>query len=112
MNWRRQAERSGFLERAKANAVLALAFEHHLAIGKNVPLSQVVSWITSLSPNGIIEFVDKNDPTVQAMLAMREDIFKKYSVASFEEALAKHANIVEKCEITKDGRSLYWFQRR
>ena len=50
MNWRRQAERSGFLERAKANAVLALAFEHHLAIGKNVPLSQVVSWINYLSP--------------------------------------------------------------
>ena len=75
-------------------------------------LPQVVSWITSLSPNGIIEFVDKNDPTVQAMLAMREDIFKNYSVASFEEALAKHANIVEKYGISKDGRSLYWFQRR
>lgn len=108
----RQAERPGFFERAKADAVLALAFEHHLAIGKNVPLPQVVEWITSLAPSGIIEFVDKKDPTIRAMLAMREDIFHDYSQERFEEALSGCAEIVEKGEVTKDGRTLYWYRRK
>lgn len=107
----RQSERSGFSERANADAVMALAFEHHLAIGKNIPLGQVVDWIVSQAPNGIIEFVDKSDPTIVAMLAMREDIFHNYSQAAFEEALSAVANIVEKNEITKSGRTLYWYNR-
>lgn len=106
-----QAERGGFAERAKADAVLALAFEHHLAIGKNVPLDQVVEWLTSLAPEGVIEFVDKNDPTVRDMLAMREDIFEDYSQKNFELALAAVADIVEKQKVTKDGRTMYWFKR-
>jgi ribosomal protein L11 methylase PrmA len=102
-------ERSGFGARVKADAVMALAFEHHLAIGKNVPLDQVVAWITAIAPRGIIEFVPKNDPTVQAMLALREDIFPTYTVDSFEAALTSCAQIVRREQITSDGRILYQF---
>ena len=38
-----QNERKGFIERANFNAIIALAFEHHLAIGKNIPLNDVVA---------------------------------------------------------------------
>ncbi len=106
-----QSERTGFSQRATADAVLALAFEHHLAIGKNVPLEQVVEWLVSLAPQGVIEFVDKNDPTIQAMLAMREDIFQTYSQPVFEAALEQVASVVEKKQVTKDGRTMYWFKR-
>ena len=106
-----QSERPGFFERANADAVLALAFAHHLAIGKNIPLPQVLGWITSLAPNGIVEFVAKSDPTVKTMLAMREDIFHFYSQAAFEAALSQHATVVETSEVTKDGRTLYWYKR-
>ena len=61
----RQAERAGFAARARPDALLALAFAHHLAIGRNVPLAQTVAWLTGLAPRGVIEFVPKNDPTVQ-----------------------------------------------
>lgn len=106
-----QNERPGFMERAKPDAILALAFEHHLAIGKNVPLPQVLHWLTSIAPNGIIEFVSKDDPTIKTMLAMREDIFLNYSQETFEQALLQYAEIVEMREITKDGRTLYWYKR-
>lgn len=106
-----QVERPGFAKRATADAVLALAFEHHLAIGKNVPLDQVVGWLTSLAPQGIIEFVDKKDPTIQEMLVMREDIFQTYTQENFEAALALVATVVEKEQVTKDGRTMYWFKR-
>ncbi|WP_125911787.1 class I SAM-dependent methyltransferase [Kiloniella majae] len=106
-----QSERVGFAERASPDAILALAFEHHLAIGKNIPLPQVINWLVSLAPNGIIEFVDKSDPTVQAMLSMREDIFPHYTQSSFESALSDCAAIVKTNEITKNGRTLYWYKR-
>jgi ribosomal protein L11 methylase PrmA len=107
----RQSERSGFMGRATPDAVLALAFEHHLAIGKNMPLPQVVDWLVAIAPHGIIEFVTKDDPTVQAMLSMRKDIFHDYTQEAFEAALAKHAEVIEACKVTKDGRTLYWYKR-
>jgi ribosomal protein L11 methylase PrmA len=107
----RQSERLGFEKRVNADAILALAFVHHLVIGKNVPLPQAVDWLVSLAPRGIIEFVDKKDETVQQMLSMREDIFFDYDRDTFEEELAKHATIIETCVATKNGRVLYWYQR-
>lgn len=106
-----QAEREGFNERARTDAVLALAFEHHMAIGKNLPLPDVVAWIVSLAPRGLIEFVPKSDPTVQLMLAMREDIFPTYSEATFRAALEGVARIVKTSVVSVTGRIVYEFER-
>lgn len=106
-----QRERTGFGGRANADAVIALAFEHHLAIGKNIPLGQVVEWIVSLAPAGIIEFVEKSDETVQRMLALREDIFPGYTKEAFESALSSHARIEAATIISSGGRTLFEFSR-
>ena len=106
-----QRERDGFGERAKADAVIALAFEHHLAIGKNIPLDQVVDWIVNMAPVGIIEFVEKSDETVGRMLALREDIFPDYHKEAFEAALSSRAEITGKTVISSGGRTLYEFSR-
>ena len=89
-----QQERRGLRGRGPADALLALAFAHHLAIGRNVPLEGLTAWLTSLAPRGIVEFVQKSDPTVRLMLAAREDIFDRYDEASFAAALSRHARIV------------------
>ncbi len=107
-----QSERRGHIERAKADAVLALAFEHHLAIAHNVPLDQVVSWISGLAPTGVVEFVPKEDPTVRRMLSLREDIFPDYAKETFEAALARIAHIGRKAVVSESGRTLYVFDRR
>jgi len=107
----KQAERRGFVERANADALIALAFEHHLAIGRNVPLQDVVDWLVSLAPVGIIEFVPKNDSTVQKMLALREDIFPDYDEAAFESAIRQRAALVGKQVISASGRTLYRYDR-
>ena len=73
-----------FKKRAKFDAVIALAFEHHLTLAKNIPLEQVIKWITSLAPAGLIEFVPKSDVTVKKMLELKGDIFPNYNFETFE----------------------------
>jgi ribosomal protein L11 methylase PrmA len=105
-------ERTSFGARIKADGLLALAFEHHLAIAHNVPLDQLVGWLVSLAPTGVIEFVPKFDSTVQKMLALREDIFSAYDAGEFERLLADAAQIVRSEVVSQSGRVLFQYRRR
>lgn len=107
-----QTERTGFDTRAIGDAVMALAFIHHLAIAKNIPLGQVVTWLVARAPAGLIEFIPKSDPTVQAMLRLREDIFEDYTEERFSEELKRHARIVSRTPVSASGRALYEFERK
>lgn len=106
-----QRERPGLTQRAHADGVLALAVVHHLAIARNIPLDQVVNWLVGLAPQGIIEFVQKTDPMVQALLRLREDIFDNYSEKCFVTALEGQADIVRIETVSATDRRLYWFRR-
>ena len=106
-----QRERKGFIERAKFDAVIALAFEHHLAIAKNVPLDDVISWLVSLAPTGLIEFVPKEDETIQKMLEFKGDIFPKYTKENFEKYLSKNSEIISKYVVSKSGRTIYEYKK-
>jgi ribosomal protein L11 methylase PrmA len=106
-----QRERKGFQARASADGLLALAFLHHVAIGRNVPLSQAVAWLASLAPSGVVEFVPKADPMVQRMLAQREDIFPSYHLDAFRHELGRWARIVREDVVSGSGRTLFEYQR-
>lgn len=105
------AERSGLQSRASADAMISLAFEHHLAIGHNIPLDKAIDWLTGLAPTGVIEFVQKSDPTVQEMLALREDIFDDYNESNFSSLLQQRARIVKSETVSATGRRLFWYDR-
>jgi ribosomal protein L11 methylase PrmA len=105
------AERKSVMTRGGADAVLALAFEHHLAIGRNIPLDRVVDSLVRMAPKGVIEFVRKEDPTVQQLLALREDIFPDYLPKTFETALKARARIVKSEVVSSSGRTLYLYDR-
>jgi ribosomal protein L11 methylase PrmA len=107
----RNAERSSFAERGHFDAVVALAFAHHLAIGRNVPLKQVIAWMTGIAPRGLIEFVPRDDPTVQRMLALRDTRFEDYSESVFRSLLSADARIVREDRVSATGRTLFWFER-
>jgi len=106
-----QGERAGLAGRRGADAVLALALVHHLAISRNVPLAAVVDWIVAQAPRGVIEFVPKPDPMVQRLLALREDVFEDYDEAQFLAALGRHARVIRTVRVTESGRLLAWFDR-
>ena len=106
-----QMERQGFKERAKVDAVIALAFIHHLAIGKNIPLNQAIQWITDIAPTGLIEFVPKNDETVCHMLSLREDIFTNYTEENFIRILSQKNKILSNTQVSSSGRKIFEFSR-
>lgn len=106
-----QRERAGIAQRGPADAALALALIHHLAIGNNVPLGEVIRWVVQMAPTGVIEFVPKSDPMVQTMLAGRTDIFEDYSEESFFHHLDRCASVVQTEQITEAGRKLVWYSR-
>ena len=106
-----QAERKGLKERSKADAVVALAFIHHIAIGKNVPLDMVVDWIMAMAPQGIIEFPPKSDPMVQCLLSQRDDIFPDYTEEAFRAAVTRRGHIVAETHLTPGGRLLVRYDR-
>lgn len=103
-----QEERLGMVARGPVDAVLALAFVHHLAIAKNLPLARIARWLTGLARAGVVEFVPKEDQMVQTLLKMREDIFPDYTLEHFLDSLGTHAT-VERIEVV-NGRQLIWFK--
>lgn len=107
-----QTERQGLAERlGGTDAVIALAFVHHIAIGRNVPLPMVLDWILSIAPRGVIEFPNKQDPMVQLLLAQRRDIFPDYDEQVFLAELSRRARIVEQCTLSEGRRLLVWFDQ-
>ncbi len=97
------------LQRGPADAILALAIVHHLAITRNIPLAMVANWLTSLAKAGVVEFAPKDDPMVQSMLSLREDIFDQYTLEHFEDCLTATARIERSQSL--NGRHLIWFRR-
>ncbi len=100
-------ERMSLARRGPADAVMALALIHHLAIANNVPLERIARFLSSLGRTLIIEFVPKEDSQVQRMLASRADIFPDYHRAGFERAFGRHFAVEASEGIAGSGRVLY-----
>jgi ribosomal protein L11 methylase PrmA len=105
-------ERPSFLERGRADTILALALVHHLAIGRNVPLGMVAELFAALAARAVVEFVPREDPMVVGLLRDREDVFDDYTRAGFEAAFEAHFSTVARHEISGSARALYLFERR
>lgn len=106
-----ETERMGFSDRSSPDAIIALALVHHLAIGRNIPLDQVVSWLVGLSRSGIIEFIPKNDAMVQKLLCLREDVFDDYNEDYFLKSLQSRARITRTKVVSASGRRLVCYER-
>ena len=105
-----EKERESFIDRINFDAVIALAFEHHLALANNVPLEEVIKWIMQIGKNGLIEYVEKTDETVIKMLSIKGDIFPDYNQKNFETIIKQNGKIVNKTNITKT-RIIYEFEK-
>ncbi len=100
-------ERRSLIQRGPADLVLALALVHHLAIGNNVPLEGIAALFARLGRQAIVEFVPKEDPMTQHLLAARRDVFPDYTLEGFRSAFARHFTIVDEAPIADSRRTLF-----
>lgn len=105
-------ERDSFISRLGVGTVMVLALIHHLAIGNNLPLDRISSFLAKMSKYLIIEWVPKEDSQVQKMLKFREDIFPSYTKEGFEEAFGKDFSIEDCKQIEGSLRSIYLMEAR
>ncbi|MFG3715507.1 class I SAM-dependent methyltransferase [Micromonospora sp. NPDC047730] len=107
----RGVERASFADRARADVVLALAVVHHLAIGRNVPLTEVLEWLVGLAAPGgriVVEFVHPEDPMARRLLANKpEGLFPSYRRAEFERLLGARCRIARRLDLPSGTRTLY-----
>ena len=100
-------ERRSLIQRGPADLVMALALVHHLAIGNNVPLEGIAALFAKLGRQAIVEFVPKEDPMTQHLLAARRDVFPDYTLDGFRAAFARHFTIVDEAPVADSRRTLF-----
>jgi hypothetical protein len=100
-------ERLSLEQRGPADALLALALVHHLAIGHNLPLERIAADLARLGRTLVIEFVPKSDSQVQRMLRSRPDIFPRYTREGFEAAFRRSFRIEDARPVAGSERLLY-----
>lgn len=100
-------ERASLLSRGPADAVLALALVHHLAISNNVPLPMVARFLQSIARYAIVEFVPKSDSQVKRMLTTRPDVFPDYTPEGFERAFGGVFEVLDRVSIVASDRVVW-----
>ncbi|MGK5443572.1 class I SAM-dependent methyltransferase [Micromonospora sp. URMC 105] len=107
----RGVERAAFARRARADVVLALAVVHHLALGRNVPLGDLLDQLVAYArPGGrlVAEFVHPEDPMARRLLANKPDgLFPDYRRDEFARLLAARCRIERQQELPCGTRTLY-----
>jgi hypothetical protein len=108
LGWR-GLERKSLPERGTPELTLCLALIHHLAITDNVPLRELLDWLASLGTAVVLEFVTREDPMAQRLLAAkRAGAHPDYERGAFERRLAE-AFVVRRSETLASGtRVLYY----
>lgn len=107
LGWRNR-ERAPFAERVQPDLVLALALVHHLAIGANVPLPQVVDWLADFGCRVAVEFVHVDDPMVARLLANKPaGLFDDYDRPAFERLLGDRFTVERSETLPGATRTLY-----
>jgi len=111
LGWRLQ-ERRSLEQRSKPELVFCLALIHHLVIGSNLLLSDVIDWLASLQATVVLEYVDRRDAQVQQLLANREDVFSDYSIEAFRHHVDRFFIVIKELPLADGMRSLFWLQPR
>jgi len=106
MGWR-NTERRALSDRGRPDLVLCLALVHHLAIGANVPVAEIVAWLRSFACSVAVEFVGRDDPMVQRMLAGKPIEHPDYSTDAFESCLGRCFRIDRREPLGSGTRTMY-----
>lgn len=104
----RGLERRSLAARGRPDLTLALALIHHLVIGANVPMAELVAWLADLGSHLVIEFPTRADGMVKRLLLNKDDRYADYEQGFFERCLERHLRVVEREALPSGTRWLYF----
>ena len=105
-------ERQSVFQRGPADAILALAVIHHLAITYKAPFTYQAEAFSKMGKNLIVEFVDREDSQVQLLVTNRDDILEDFTKENFEKAYEEFFKIKQAVPIRGSKRTLYLMERK
>jgi ribosomal protein L11 methylase PrmA len=105
-------ERRSFLDRGPADAAMALALVHHLALGNNLPFHEIARFFATLAPRIIIEFVPASDKQAAGLMIGRETVFPDYREDAFVRAFEEFFGVLERRPVAGSERALYLMEAR
>lgn len=111
LGWRGR-ERPPLHERLRPDLTLALALIHHLVLGRNILLAEVVEELASFGGDAVIEWVDRTDPMAARLLDRKDELFEDYTLANFEQQLARAFLIERRLPLASGSRILYFLRSR
>ena len=106
VGWR-LLERKSLTDRGKPDLTICLALLHHLVIGANIPLHEIVGWLRALGTELVIEFVTKEDAMVKKLLLNKADDYADYELPKFEHWLSNAFTIKRRETLPTNSRILY-----
>ena len=109
LGWR-CTERPSLETRSLPDLVLCLAVLHHLVIGSNLLLDDVIDWLHSLQADVVIEWVDRSDPMIEQMLRYRRDVFRDYGREQFVRSVQERFEILRQEVLPSGTRELFWLR--
>ena len=108
----RHGERKALEQRLEQqDGLFCFALIHHLIIGRNIPMDELIDWICALAQTGLIEFIPKTDPMAQSLLMHRKDIFRDYTRKNFERILSNSCDQIITHKIRHTDRIIYEYVR-
>ena len=104
----RGAERRSPERRGAPELVLVLALVHHLVVGASIPLPEVVAWLAGLEAALIVEFVEREDAMVRALLDAKDERYDDYDRRVFERCLGEAFETKARKVLSSGTRILYY----
>lgn len=109
----RNLERPSFIQRAKADCVMALAIMHHLLVNGKMGLSGLRDMLMELTSDAIIlEAVPADDPMFRRITEFRKDTFDDITVDAIRSTFGATMTIEAVKEIAGTKRVLMLLRRR
>jgi hypothetical protein len=107
----RGTERATLGARGRPELALYLALVHHLCLGRGVPLDGFLDLVCETAPLAMVEFVAREDPMSQRLLATKLEQHAGYDLDTFRRLARARGEIVSE-EALSETRSLFLLRSR
>ena len=108
----RNAERRSPEARGQPDLILVLALVHHLSVGASIPLREIMAWLAGFRAAVVVEFVERDDPMVRALLRRKDEPYSDYDRAGFERCWSAAFETRRRQVLASGHRTLYYGEPR